>query len=258
MSINESNNLRVLIADDEMLARALVKEYLQAHPDLMVVGEAENGLEALQIIEQQRPQLIFLDIQMPQLTGLEVLELSGVDRGVILTTAFDQYALKAFDLHAIDYLLKPFTQVRFDEAVNKARRQMGQPDHALNQLLKHPKQAMQTLHRLVIKERQQVAIIEVNAVDYVEAQDDYINIHSNGKAHLKTQSLSELEAQLDAQQFVRIHRSYLLNLNALKNIEKQNKDTHVAHLHCGASLPISRAGYERIKAFLAPLRKPEH
>lgn len=239
--------LKTLIVDDEELARRLIREYLQAHSDIEIIAECENGLQALQAITEHNPDLIFLDIQMPRLSGLEVLELAGRDSGVIFTTAYDQYALKAFDLHAVDYLLKPFSQQRFNEALAKGRKMLGQTDQKLHNLLSQP---VSKLERILIRDRGQVHVIPVDQVDYVEAQDDYIKIHSSGKSHLKTQSLSELEAQLDASKFVRIHRSYLIRLAALKGLQRAGKDAQVAVLQNGAQLPVSRAGYERIKSML--------
>lgn len=236
--------LQALIVDDEELARRLIREYLQAHSDIEIIGECENGLEALQAITEHNPELIFLDIQMPKLTGLEVLELSGRNSGVIFTTAYDQYALKAFDLHAVDYLLKPFSQQRFDEALTKAKKLLGIANPALHNLLADTDRK---LERIVIRDRGQVHMIPVDQVDYVEAQDDYINIHTAGKSHLKTQSLSELETQLDNSKFVRIHRSYLIRLAALKGLQRAGKDAQVALMLNGVQLPISRAGYERLK-----------
>lgn len=234
--------LQILIVDDEQLARLLIREYLQAHGDIEIIGECENGLEALQALTDHDPDLIFLDIQMPKLTGLEVLELSGRNSGVIFTTAYDQYALKAFDLHAVDYLLKPFSQQRFDEALSKGRKMLGQANPAFHDLLAHNE-----LERIVIRDRGQLHFIPVDQIDYVEAQDDYIQIHAAGKSHLKTQSLSELEAQLDSSKFVRIHRSYLIRLAALKGLQRCGKDAQVALLSNGTQLPISRTGYERLK-----------
>jgi len=245
-----NKTLRVLIADDENLARSLIREYCQPHTDLQIIGEAENGLEAVNAISELKPDLVFLDIHMPKLSGLEVLELTGLHSGVIFTTAYDQFALKAFDLHAIDYLLKPFAQSRFDEALSKARNMLGKNNPALHNLLQ---QAQTSLQRIVVRERQQIVIVPIDSIDFIEAEDDYINIHAAGKTHLKTQSLSELETQLDPLQFVRIHRSYLLQLKALKQIERHSKDAHVALLHNGARLPISRAGYDRLKSLLSML-----
>jgi two-component system LytT family response regulator len=245
-----NKTLRVLIADDENLARGLIREYCHSHTDLHIVGEAENGLEAVDAITELKPDLVFLDIHMPKLSGLEVLELTGLNSGVIFTTAYDRFALKAFDLHAVDYLLKPFAQSRFDAALSKARNMLGQGSPALHNFLKEPKVNLQ---RIVVRERQQIIIVPIDHIDFIEAEDDYINIHVAGKTHLKTQSLSELETQLDPLQFVRIHRSYLLQVKALKQIERHSKDAHAALLYNGARLPISRAGYERLKSLLSML-----
>jgi two-component system LytT family response regulator len=249
-------NLTVLIVDDEELARRLTCEYLKSHTDLHIIGECENGLEAVDAISNLQPDIVFLDIQMPKLNGLEVLEATGKQSGVIFTTAYDQYALKAFDQHAVDYLLKPYSQTRFDEAVNKARIMLGQTTNevaqastpsALSQLIT---ETQTKLERIVVRDRGHTHIIFTKTIDYVEAQDDYINIHFEGKSLLKTQRISELEAQLDPEHFVRIHRSYLLQLSALKSIDKSSKDSHVAVLHNGTQLPISRSGFDRIKAML--------
>ncbi|MCU6434383.1 LytTR family DNA-binding domain-containing protein [Undibacterium sp. Jales W-56] len=240
--------MQVMIVDDEELARRLVREYLGTHTDLVIVGEAEHGLDAVKQINALNPDLVFLDIQMPKLTGLEVLELTGRRSGVIFTTAYDQYALKAFDLHAIDYLLKPFSQSRFDEALAQARKSLGQTatpqSIAIQQLLTD---TSKQLERILIRDRGQVHVIPVDKLDYVEAQDDYISIVSEGKSYLKTQSLSELEAQLDPKKFVRVHRSYLINIERLQSVERYSKDSHVALMRSGKQIPISRTGYERMK-----------
>lgn len=245
--------LQVLIVDDEELARRLSREYLRTHADLEIVGECETGLEAVQAIAERQPDLVLLDIQMPQLSGLDVLEVTGRRSGVIFTTAYDRYALQAFDLHAVDYLLKPFSQQRFDEALAKARKllaqdaQAGGQTDALSRLVGETAAKQQ---RLLIRDRGQLHVVPLKEVDYVEAQDDYLVIHAAGKTYMKTQSLSELEAQLDPAQFVRIHRSYLLHLPALKSLERAGKDSHVALLHDGRQIPVSRSGYERIRAKL--------
>jgi two-component system LytT family response regulator len=240
----DTKPLQVLIVDDEALARRLIREYLSAHPDIEVVGESENGLDAVKDIGALNPDLIFLDIQMPKLTGLEVLELSGRKSGVIFTTAYDQYALKAFDLHAVDYLLKPYSQSRFDEALTQARKSLGLEAPALSQLL-----AASSTHltRILIRDRNLVHVLPVDQVVYVQAQDDYVSIRSEGRDYLKTQSLTELAAQLDPTQFVRVHRSYLLNLAHLQRLERASKDSFVAVTRCGQQLPISRTGYDRLR-----------
>lgn len=237
--------LQLLIVDDEPLARALTREYLVKHTDINIIGEATNGVEAVEAINTLAPDLVLLDIFMPKLNGLEVLELTGHTTGVIFTTAYDQYALKAFDLHAVDYLLKPFSQARFDEAIARARKLLDAAPVNIPELI-----ADAQLERIVVRDRGQIHIIPLTEIDYMEAQDDYISIHWNGKSILKTQSLSALEAQLDSQEFVRIHRSVIVKLSAVKCLERISKDTQVAVLHSGAKLPVSRAGYERLKAFV--------
>lgn len=238
---------KALIVDDEELARRLIREYLKPHADIEIVGECENGLEAVKEIGARNPDLVFLDIQMPKLTGLEVLDLTGQRSGVIFTTAYDEYALKAFDLHAVDYLLKPFSQARFDEALARARKLIGQAQPALDNLLAD---APERLERILIRDREQVHVIPVEKVEYIEAQDDYVAIQSEGKSYLKTQRLSDLEQKLDARTFVRVHRSWIVNVAFLLAIEKFGKDGHAARLKNGKRIPISRSGYDRIKAIM--------
>ena len=246
-----NKRLQVLIVDDEELARRLSLEYLRSHPDIEVIGECETGLEAVDAISKLNPDLVLLDIQMPQLSGLEVLELTGRRSGVIFTTAYDQYALKAFDLHAVDYLLKPFSQQRFDEALSKARKLLAEQTPSSTQAIQTlVTQQSEKLQRLLIRDRGQVHVVPLESIDYVEAQDDYILIHAAGKSYMKTQSLSDLEAQLDTSKFVRVHRSFLLHISALQAMEKTSKDSQVAVLKSGAQVPVSRAGNERIRALL--------
>lgn len=246
-----NKRLQVLIVDDEELARKLSLEYLRSHFDIEVIGECETGLEAVDAINKLNPDLVLLDIQMPQLSGLEVLEVTGRRSGVIFTTAYDQYALKAFDLHAVDYLLKPFSQQRFDEALSKARKLLAEQTPSSAQAIQTlVTQQSEKLQRLLIRDRGQVHVVPLESIDYVEAQDDYILIHAAGKSYMKTQSLSDLEAQLDASKFVRVHRSFLLQISALQAMEKTSKDSQVAVLKSGAQVPVSRAGNERIRALL--------
>lgn len=250
--------VRILIVDDEALARGLIREYLGAHAGMCVVGESVHGLQAVQDITALNPDLIFLDIQMPKLTGLEVLELTGRRSGVIFTTADDQHALKAFDLHAVDYLLKPFSQARFDEALKRACQAMSMATSMAQRATELPAPeglsnllaaATQRPARILIRDRNQVHVIAVNTIEYVQAQDDYVSIQSAGRTYLKTQPLAELAAQLDPAQFVRVHRSYLLNLDYLQRLERTTKDSATAVLRGGQKIPISRAGYERLDEF---------
>ena len=234
--------LRTLIADDEPLARALMREFLAAHPDVDIIAEADNGLEAARCIQEQAPDLVLLDIQMPKLTGLEVLQLTGLRHGVIFTTAYDQHALAAFDLHAVDYLLKPFSQARFDAALERARQLRGAPVPEVQRLV-----AAQTLQRVLIRDGAQLRVLPLAEVDYIEAQADYVAFHHAGRDHLKTQRISELEEQLDPQQFVRVHRSFILNLAQLQGVERTESNAYAARLRSGKRIPVSRSGYERLR-----------
>jgi two-component system LytT family response regulator len=242
-----TSKLTALIVDDEELARRLVREFLKTHADIEIVGECENGLEAVKEIGARNPDLVFLDIQMPKLTGLEVLDLTGRRSGVIFTTAYDEHALKAFDLHAVDYLLKPFSKARFDEAVERARKLAGETQPGLDSLVAD---APEKLERILIRDREQVHVIPVEKVEYIEAQDDYVAIQSEGKSYLKTQRLSDLEQKLDPKTFVRVHRSWIVNVAFLQAIEKFGKDGHAARLSNGKRVPISRSGYDRIKSIM--------
>ena len=236
-------SLRLLIVDDESLARALVREYLASHSDIQIVGESTNGEAAADDIVRLQPDLILLDIHMPKLNGLEVLEITGRTEGVIFTTAYDQYALKAFELHAVDYLLKPFSQARFDEAIARAKKRLDQDHQALSALVQEIK-----IERILVRDRGKTHIIPLANIDYIEAEDDYIRICFQGKSILKTQSLSALETQLNNAEFIRIHRSYIVKLDAIKGLERINKDSQVVVLQSGVKLPVSRTGLERLKA----------
>jgi two-component system LytT family response regulator len=245
--------MKVLIIDDEELARAVVREHLAAHADVEVAGECANGFDALKAVAQVQPDLIFLDIQMPKLDGFEVLELleaEGKRPAVVFVTAYDQHALRAFETHAVDYLLKPFSKERFDAALAKARmlhdaRTMTPPAPA-TELAAAARQG-RPLERIVVKDGPKVTVIHLDRLDWVQAQDDYVLLRTEGKNLLKQQTLASLESQLDSNRFIRIHRSYLLNLDRLVRIELDTKEHRDAILRDGARLPVSRAGYQRLR-----------
>jgi two-component system LytT family response regulator len=243
-----SPTLRALIVDDEPLARALVREYLGGHADIEIVGECDQGLDAVRQIGALAPDLVFLDIQMPKLNGLEVLEATGRREGVIFTTAYDEHALKAFELHAVDYLLKPFSKARFDDALARARTLLGRSTAGLDELVAN--RAGARLERLLIRDKDQVHVVPVEKIDCLEAQGDYVGVHTEGKCYLKPQRLADLEAQLDARTFVRVHRSFIINLAMLQSIERHGADGHAARLRSGQRVPVSRSGYERLKALV--------
>ena len=249
--MTSSTRLRALIVDDEDLARRLIREYLQGHADIDVVGECDNGLDAVKQIGALAPDLVFLDIQMPRLTGLEVLELTGRRAGVIFTTAYDEHAIKAFELHAVDYLLKPFSKARFDDALARARTlhapASAAPAAGIDALV-----ARRTapLERILIRDREQVHVIAIEQVECIEAQGDYLAIHVDGKCHLKPQRISEIEEQLDPARFLRVHRSFIISLAHLQAIERPGPDRHAARLRSGKRVPISRSGYEKLRTLV--------
>ena len=246
----ERKRLGAVIVDDEELARHLVREYLRSFPDVDVVAECSNGFEAVKAIGEHKPDLVFLDVQMPKLDGFEVLELIGRDMAVIFTTAFDSYAMKAFDAHAVDYLLKPFSLDRFKTAVDRARQRIGQQAPPPAELAAAARGPTKFPARIVVKDGAKVHVIPTERLDYAEAQDDYVALHSEGKTYLKQQTISSLETTLDPQQFVRIHRSYIVNLERVARIEPYTKDSRIAVLADGTQLPVSRAGYDRLKSML--------
>lgn len=241
--------MRVLIVDDEHLARALLREYLASHSDIELVGECANGFEAVKAIGELDPELVFLDIQMPKLDGFEVVELAGGKPHYIFATAYDQYALKAFEVHAIDYLLKPFSRERLAQALDHARSRRPQPQQ-MQAVVQDAARRRGYLERVLIKDGARVHVVPSASIDYIEAQDDYVQVTAAGKSWLKKQRLSELEAQLDPQVFVRIHRSWIANLASIARIEPASKDSHCAVLKDGIRLPISRSGYQKLREMM--------
>ena len=238
-----------MIVDDEELARKVVSEYLAGQPDVTVVAECANGFEAVKAVTDLKPDLVLLDVQMPKLNGFEVVELIGRDQPVVFVTAFDEYALKAFEVHAVDYLLKPFDRDRLLEALDRARARIARHDTTPVEGLVGQTRARPAA-RVLIRDGARVHILPVDAIDYVQAQDDYVSVRSGGRAYLKEQTLSDLESSLDPKRFVRIHRSYLLNVERLARVEQTPRETRVAVLKDGTSLPVSRSGYARIQGLL--------
>jgi two-component system LytT family response regulator len=239
-----------VIVDDEELARALAREMLKPHPEVRILAECANGFEAVKAVSELKPDLLFLDIQMPKLDGFEVLELVGRDIAVIFTTAYDNYAMRAFDAHAVDYLLKPFSASRFETALERAKQRLGQQGPDPSELAAAARPPEQFLERIVVKDGPAVHVIPVDKLDYVEAQDDYVALKSDKKTYLKQQTISSLETMLDPAQFIRIHRSHIVNLDRVAKIEAYTKDSKIAVLRDGTQLPVSRAGYARLKVLL--------
>jgi two-component system LytT family response regulator len=245
-----AGRIGTLVIDDEELARRLVRELLRHHADVEILAECANGFEAVKYAAELKPDLLFLDVQMPKLNGFEVLELIGPGVAVIFTTAYDTYAMRAFEVHAVDYLLKPFNQARFDAALERARGRLGEKGPAPAELHAEARPPAQPLERLAVRDGTRVHIIPVSRLDYAEAQDDYVCLASGGKKHLKQQTIASLEAFLDPSRFVRIHRSYLVNVERVARIEPYSKDSRVVVLADGTQLPVSRAGYARLIALL--------
>ena len=244
--------LKIAIVDDEDLARAVVREYLAGLPDVEIVAECANGFEAVKAVSELQPDLLILDVQMPKLNGFEVLELVGRDVAVVFVTAYDQYAIRAFEVHAVDYLLKPFGAERLAAAIDRVRERLGRgeqlPMHDLTAAAARP--AQDHTRRVLVRDGSRVHVLPVEKIEYVQAQDDYVCFRCEGKEYLKEQTLGELETSLDPAKFVRIHRSYLLNLDRLARVELDERENRVAILHDGRRLPISRTGYTRLNELL--------
>lgn len=242
--------IRTVIIDDETPAREIIKYYLQELENIEVIAECADGFSGLKTISSMKPDLVFLDIQMPRLTGIELVEVLTEKPEIIFTTAYDQFALRAFELNAVDYLLKPFPKRRFLDAVKKATEKIesgtANKEPASQLLAKMPETAT-PVNRIVVRKGNSINLIPVDKIIFVEAQDDYVMIHhADGKA-LKQQTMKFYEDSLSKQDFVRIHRSYLVRVEEIKRIEPYGKDNHVAILQSGDKLPVSRAGFKQLR-----------
>lgn len=240
--------MKIVIIDDEPLARSMVKEYLQSYPGAEVMQECNDGFEGVKAIQQHQPDLIFLDIQMPKINGFEMLELIENPPPVIFATAFEEFAIKAFETHAVDYLLKPFSKERFDKAMQKFLQQKSKPEQTqalLETVSTSPIQA----NRIVLKDGGKIKIIPVPNIHYLEAADDYVKIHTQEGAFLKKKTMAHFEQSLQ-QQFVRVHRSYIINTQLITRIDPYEKDGHLVLLSTGERLPVSKAGYAKLKEVL--------
>lgn len=244
--------IKCLIIDDEPLARSIVREYLTGHPEFEIVQECGDGFEGLKAIIQHQPDLIFLDIQMPKINGFEMLELTDPAPSVIFTTAFDEYAIKAFEANAVDYLLKPFSQERFNTALEKWKTKLMVAGSAIqtNALSETVAKQPEEQSRVVVKAGNDIKIIPVNEIFYLEAYGDYVKIYTKEGFFLKKKTMSYYDKILDEAQFVRVHRSYIIALSQLTRIEPLEKDAHVALLKGGMRIPVSKSGYQKLKAIL--------
>jgi two-component system LytT family response regulator len=242
--------ITAIIIDDEPLARMIVREYLASYTGIKVVQECNDGFEGIKAIQQHHPDLIFLDIQMPKINGFEMLELVEEPPAVIFTTAFDEYAIKAFESHAVDYLLKPFNKERFDKAVHKWLEHRATVDNSTEALLETAAQSPVQQQRIVVKTGGKIKIIPLEDIHFLEAADDYVKIHTHQGAFLKNRTMSYFEKALDPSQFVRTHRSYILNVQQVTRIDPYEKDSHLCILQSGAQVPVSKAGYVKLKQVL--------
>jgi two-component system LytT family response regulator len=237
------------MADDEALARRVLTEYLSAEPDIEIVAECSNGFDAVKAVNERKPDVVFLDVQMPKLDGFEVLELIEPPAAVVFVTAFDRYAMRAFDAAAVDYLLKPLSAERFRASLARVRERLR--DRGAEPLPANLRAAARApgefLDRIVVREGPRVHVIPAGKLDYAEAQDDYVALRSEGRNWLKQQTISSLESTLDPRRFLRLHRSYLVNVDRIVRIDANTRDTWVAHLTDGAKLPVSRGGYARFR-----------
>lgn len=242
--------IRVLIVDDEEPARVVLREMLAAEPEVVILGECATGLEAVKAAAEHRPDVLFLDVEMPKLDGFEVLELIDPAIAVVFVTAYDSYALRAFEVHAVDYVLKPYRAERLREALARARARVGTARPEPAALARAARPAGEYARRVVVKDGSRIHLIPAERLDYAQAQDDYVALRSEGKSYLKCQTLASLEASLDPDVFVRVHRSFLVRLDRIRAIEPLAKGTWVAVLGDGTRVPVSREGHARIRELL--------
>ena len=237
-----------IIVADETPGRNIIKAYLEPFANVNVTAECSNGFEALKAIQEQHPDIIFLDVQMPKISGLELLEVLDNPPAVIFTTAYDQYAIRAFELSAVDYLLKPFSAERFKQAVDKVINKLeSQQPTPLKELIEAHEQSEETLQRIVVKTGAKMDVFPVRDILYIEAQEDYVMIHTNSGKYMKPQTMSYYEKHLPPDQFVRIHRSYIANISNIKRLEPYDKESYVAVLSPDKKLKVSRSGYKKLR-----------
>ena len=246
-----SEKLKVILIEDEELARDLLKSYIKDHPKIELIAECENGFEGVQKINELNPDLVFLDIQMPKITGFEMLELLDHKPEIIFTTAYDQFALKAFDYSAVDYLLKPFSKDRLMVAIDKVIERIGDEANSTDKLEKVSEfRVEETLERVVVKDRHKISIIPVEKIRYIESLDDYVLIYTNEGRHMKQKTMKFFEANLNQKNFIRIHRSYIVQVEHIAEIQQYEKESYIVILKDGTKLKVSKSGYKKLKEVL--------
>ena len=240
------NKIKVVIVDDEPLAREVIKGYLGYRDDIEIVAECENGFDCIKLLANEDVDILFLDIQMPKIDGFEMLEVIERHPEIIFSTAFDQYAIKAFEKNAIDYILKPFSKERFDTALDKAiaRIQQNEPIPVnMHQIEREQK----IIERIIVRNGSKIILIPVDDIFYFEANDDYVLIHTRTGRYIKDQTMKYFENNLPNRQFIRVHRGFIANINAIKSIEAYSKDSYMALMENNEKIKISPDGYRKIK-----------
>lgn len=249
-----SEKLQTLIVEDEELARNLLRSYLKDHPDIEIIGECENGFDGVKAINDKKPDLVFLDIQMPKITGFEMIELLDHKPQIIFTTAYDQYALKAFELNAVDYLLKPFSKERMQKAIEKVVHQIHNAESNIEKLeeLSNFRPGEAYIDRVVVKDRHKIHIITVDKIRYIESLDDYVMIYTTDGRHMKQKTMKYFETYLDPKNFIRIHRSFIVQVDNIAEIQQYEKESYVVILKDKdkTKLKVSKTGYKKIKEVL--------
>jgi two-component system, LytTR family, response regulator len=246
----------IIIVEDERPARDLLKAYLQEYQELELLGEYDNGFDGLKAINELKPDAIFLDVQMPKLTGFELLEVLEHQPEVIFTTAYDQFAIRAFEQNAVDYLLKPFSKDRFREAIKKLDQRLESKSDgtlkksSIEKIRQHFAESDEKLHRVVIKKTGKIHVISTNDINFLEAQDDYVMVYTDEGKFLKQQTMKYFEQHLDNQQFVRVHRSYIANIACIERIEPYEKSNFILILKDGNKVPVSRGGMQVLRESL--------
>lgn len=246
-------SIRTILIDDEQPARDVIKYYLKDFNEIEIIGEFSDGFTGLKGIQELKPDLVFLDVQMPKLTGLELLELLDQPTSIIFSTAYDQYAIKAFEMNAVDYLLKPYSKERFSQALQKAITVIGSgqnPQAPVQKLVKTLEENPEYLQRIAVKSRHKVSVIPIEDIVYLEAEGDYVMMHTKDARHLKEKTMKYFEAHLDPAMFIRIHRSYIVNVQFIDRIEYYDKENYAVLMKQGAKLRASTTGYKTLKQLL--------
>lgn len=247
--------INTIIIEDEEPARNLIKSFLSEIEDINLLCECSDGFEGVKAVNEKKPDLIIMDIQMPKLTGFEVVELLEHQPAIIFSTAYDQYAIKAFESNAIDYLLKPYTKDRFRQAINKAIAVINTKDESeskkISSMMNNLEPSTEYLHRIAIKTGIKIVVMPVAGIHYIEADGDYVKIHTKESAFLKEKTMKYFETHLNPKEFIRIHRSYIVNINEIARIEQFDKESHVVILKKGDTLKTSTGGYKLLKQALS-------